>query len=144
MSLNGPIILIDDDHDDLFLVQSILTELQITNPLHFCQNGQQALDYLWNTKEKPLIILCDMNMPIMNGLELRHHINVSPYLSNKSIPFIFLSTACDIRLINEAYQLNIQGFYKKEHSYEDLKRSLEIIIQYWKSCLHPNNILEKL
>ena len=141
MSLNGPIILIDDDHDDLFLVQSILTELQITNPLHFCQNGQQALDYLWNTKEKPLIILCDMNMPIMNGLELRHHINASPYLSNKSIPFIFLSTACDIRLINEAYQLNIQGFYKKEKIFEELKDQLKAILEYWYKAIHPTTQL---
>jgi CheY-like chemotaxis protein len=139
MSLTGPIILIDDDHDDLFLIQNILTELHVPNYLHFFQNGQIALDYLWSTKEKPLLILCDMNMPIMNGLELRRNINASPYLSNKSIPFIFFSTACDIKLIDEAYQSNIQGFYKKEHSYEELKQSVETIIRYWKSCLHPNN-----
>jgi CheY-like chemotaxis protein len=133
MSLNGPIVLIDDDHDDLYLIKNILVDLHIPNELIFFQNGKQALDYLWVTQDKPLLILCDMNMPIMTGLELRDQIDVTPYLRNKSIPFIFLSTAHDLHLIEE-------GFYKKEHHYEALKQNIDIIVRYWKACLHPNNI----
>jgi len=138
MSLKGPIILIEDDEDDQYLINKILEELQIPNGLHIYSNGLEALQYLKITAEKPLLILCDVNMPVMNGLELRSEIEENPYLKQKSIPFIFLSTSGDMSVVKEAYKGTIQGFYKKESSYDIFKSNIEVIVRYWQSCLHPN------
>lgn len=139
MSVKGPIISIEDDFDDQFLIQSILDELGISNQLIFFTNGLDALLYLETTQEQPFIILCDINMPIMNGLELRQRIEQNEYLRKKSIPFIFLSTADNPYIINTAYELTIQGFFKKENSFADLRNRIKICFEYWQSCLHPNN-----
>ena len=139
MSVNGPIILIDDDEDDQYLIRTALADLKVNNELRLFENGQQALDYLLVTAEKPLIILCDVNMPIMNGIELRDTIDDNPYLKKKSIPFIFLSTSSNRSLIDKAYASTIQGFYKKEHDYELFRNYIDLIIKYWKESLHPNN-----
>lgn len=138
MSLKGPIILVEDDEDDQYLVNKILEELQVPNVLHTYQNGLEALQYLNATSEKPFLILCDVNMPVMNGLELRIEIEENPFLKQKSIPFIFLSTSGDMAIVKEAYKGTIQGFYKKESNYETFKSNIEVIVRYWKSCLHPN------
>jgi len=139
MSVKGPIISIEDDFDDQFLIRSVVEELQIPNPLIFFSNGLEALLYLETTKEQPFVILCDINMPVMNGMELRDRIEENEFLRKKSIPFIFLSTADNPHIIAKAYDSTIQGFFKKENSFEDLKGRIKIIFDYWQSCLHPNN-----
>lgn len=139
MSVKGPIISIEDDSDDQFLIKSVVEELQIANPLIFFSNGLEALLFLETTTEQPFIILCDINMPVMNGLELRLRIEQNEYLKKKSIPFVFLSTADNPHVISAAYEATIQGFFKKENSFEDLKKRIKILFDYWQSCLHPNN-----
>ncbi|GGC14645.1 response regulator [Dyadobacter sediminis] len=140
MSKVSPIIVIEDDEDDQFLIQQVLSELRIDNPVNLFDNGLQAYEYLLTTKDHPLVILCDVNMPVMNGLELRDQIEDNPYLKQKSIPFVFLSTSNDPFLIEKAYSGTIQGFYKKSVSFQQIKANLEVIIRYWKICLHPNNV----
>ena len=138
MSLKGPIIAIEDDVDDQFLLKTAITELQIVNNIVFFENGLEALVYLESTQEQPFLILCDINMPIMNGLELREHIDKNEYLRKKSIPFVFLSTADNPHIVEAAYNSKIQGFYKKLSNFVDYKKQIRIIVDYWENCLHPN------
>ena len=138
MSIKGPIISIEDDVDDQFLIQSVVEELGLPNKILFFGNGLEALLFLETTQEQPFLIICDINMPVMNGLELRERIDKNDYLRKKSIPFIFLSTADNPLVIETAYQSTIQGFFKKENSFNDLKNRIKIIFDYWQCCLHPN------
>lgn len=138
MSLKGPIVSIDDDEDDQYLIGQTLKELNIPNKILFFGNGQEALHYLETTTEQPFLILCDVNMPIMNGLELRFRINASEYLRQKSIPFIYLTTAANTQLIRTAYDSAVQGFYKKASDYIGMRYQIRLIVEYWQSCLHPN------
>ncbi|MCF0075277.1 response regulator [Dyadobacter sp. CY261] len=140
MSLKGPIIVIDDDPDDREMIEAMLQELALVNQVRFFGNGQRALDYLLTTLESPLLILCDINVPIMNGLELRDQIDADPYLKNKSIPFIFLTTSDSPTLVRQAYNGTIQGYFQKCNSFQEGKDHLQLIIGYWKLCLHPNNL----
>ena len=133
-----PIIQIEDDADDQLLVLKALQASSITNPVRFFNNGQQVLDYLSSTLEQPLIILCDVRMPVMDGFELRDRIDADEYLRNKSIPFIFFSTWANKELVDRAYEGTIQGYHQKQASFEELKEELALIIAYWKRCLHPN------
>ena len=80
MSKKGPILLIEDDEDDQLLISQAIHRLALANPVHIFHNGQEALAYLEATKEQPFLILCDINMPLLNGLELRAEINQNEYL----------------------------------------------------------------
>lgn len=139
MSLKGPIISIEDDEDDQYLIERILTDLAIPNEIRFFQNGQAALQYLEATPEQPFLILCDINMPVMNGIELRRRITGSEYLKKKAIPFIFLTTASNQELVQIAYDETVQGFYKKSTDFVDFREQIRLIVKYWQSCLHPNS-----
>ena len=138
MAINGPIISIEDDEDDQLLIEIAVKTLKISNELHFFPNGQEALDYLETTAEKPLLILCDVNMPLMNGLELRKRINENEYLRRKSIPFIFLTTRPSQEDVQIAYDQTVQGFYEKPVQYKELQKQISLIVEYWQNCLHPN------
>lgn len=76
----------------------------------------------------------------MNGIQLSRVINADDYLRKKSIPFIFLSTSDSPIQVNEAYELTVQGFFKKPHSVEELTTIIKGIYIYWANCLHPNNV----
>lgn len=139
MHCDGPIIVIDDDTDDHFIIEEIVKKLELKNLLRFYRSGKEALAYLRSTPEKPFIILCDINMPQINGLELRRTINEDEILRKKSIPFIFFSTAASSAQITEAYDLTVQGFFVKASGFDQSADDLKCILTYWKKCLHPNN-----
>ena len=139
MSLTGPIICIDDDDDDQHLLAVAIKELQVSNELHFFSDGETALEFLKITPLKPFLILCDINLPRMNGIELQKRLNENEYLRKKSIPFLFVTTAASSALVKTAYDVTVQGYLKKLHTFNELKEQLKLIIAYWSACLHPNN-----
>ncbi len=79
-------------------------------------------------------------MPIMNGIEFRRQISADEYLREKSIPFVFLTTAANEQLVKEAYDNTAQGFFKKAPDYAGLEKQIKSIVDYWQTCLHPNNL----
>lgn len=139
MSLKGPIICVEDDIDDQFLIKQIIQGLDVPNKLVFFNNGVEALYYLETTHEQPFLILCDINMPRMNGFELRNEIFKSKTLRRKTIPFVFLTTAVNPEYLQMAYDTMVQGFYKKGSTYQALELQIKCIIDYWKHSLHPNS-----
>lgn len=137
MPKSGPIIIIEDDVDDQELLHDILRELKVPNLVKFFNSCVNALDYLVTTIEKPFLIISDINLPAMTGLELCQKITDNKSLKVKSIPFIFLTTASDQRLIEEAYRMYVQGFFVKPTSIQELKEMVKMIIDYWKVSQHP-------
>jgi len=136
---SGPIIVIDDDADDKDLFESVLKELAVRNKRLWFTNCKDALDYLRKTEEQPFIIFCDVNMPGLAGIEFKRQIDEHPALRKKSIPFIFYSTSIDQATVNEAYtQMTVQGFFQKKHRYEEVKRDIKLMLDYWHECRHPN------
>lgn len=139
MAKTGPIIIVDDDPDDCELVEQSLMQLNIGNRLICFSNAPDAFDYLKTTADQPFIIFSDVNMPGMNGLELRRNIEADEELRKKSIPFIFLSTTAAPRAIAEAYELSVQGFFEKGSSLKETRSLLQEVYSYWQRCRHPNN-----
>ncbi|MBC8152421.1 MAG: response regulator [Bacteroidetes bacterium] len=139
MSLTGPIICIEDDDDDQHLLSAAIQDLQVPNELLFFRDGQTALDYLKSTARKPFLILCNTNLPRMNGIELRQHLNQNEYLRKKSIPFLFVTTAASPALVQTAYDATVQGYFKKPPTFEEIKEQLLLILTYWRECIHPNS-----
>jgi len=139
MARNGNIVIIEDDADDKEILEDVIVSLGNTNKIIWKINGAEAFSYLSTCEEKMLIIFCDMNMPIMNGLELKRLIDADPVLRKKSIPFVFYSTAATENAIEEAYTtLSIQGFFKKENDFDKTKSMVNTVLEYWKCCVHPN------
>ena len=137
MPKSGPIILVEDDPDDQELIAEIIQESRFENPLKIFHNGKQAFDYLRTSSEYPFLILCDVNMPVMNGLELRQLMFDDESLRNRSAPFIFLSTTEDREVVRRAYRLSVQGFFKKPSEFGELRKLLELALDYWKHCEYP-------
>lgn len=137
MPTSGPVIIVEDDVEDYELILLAFKSIGVTNEIVFFPDGEKALDYLLAVRRNPFIILSDINMPGMDGFELREAINESEYLRNKTIPFIFLSTSNRLSDINRAYKMTVQGFFTKPDNLPELTNSLKSIVEYWRRCKHP-------
>lgn len=140
MAKQGPIILAEDDLDDQEILREAFDDLGIKNELKFFDDGQSVLDYLTTTKDQPFLIISDVNLPQMSGPELFRHIHENEFLQKKSIPFIFLTTSANPVAVKEAYDMMVQGYFQKENSFEEVKRVIKMIVDYWLFCKHPNNM----
>jgi CheY-like chemotaxis protein len=140
MNKSGPIIIIEDDIDDQDILGEIFKELNYKNELIFFADSIKALAYLTETDIEPFLVLSDINMPKLNGLELREKIHNNEDLRLKSIPYLFFSTSAEQRHVIDAYSRSIQGFFVKPNSYEKLKTIIVKIVEYWQECESPNYI----
>ncbi len=61
------------------------------------------------------------------------------YLKSKGIPYIFFTVKDDLKIIREAYDLTVQGYFLKGSSMQEIENELKLIIVYWEKCKHPNN-----
>jgi CheY-like chemotaxis protein len=140
MSKNGPIILIEDDLEDQEMTKEVIVEIGITNTIVCFTSCTDAYKYLsTNLHIQPFIILSDINLPKMNGIDLKHMINANESLRSKSIPFIFYSTSGDKQTVSKAFEEQVQGYFIKDFSVNDIKENLKLILTYWQKCRHPNN-----
>jgi CheY-like chemotaxis protein len=142
MHSKGPIVIVEDDEDEVFLYKTAFEKLGVEH-LRFFKNGQEAYDYLVSSPENPFLIISDMKMPVMTGLELREKIARSKTLMQKTIPFIFRTGSANTKEVIRAYQLNVQGFFPKRDAFEDMHEQLKKIISYWQECLEPNTTEKK-
>ncbi|MEI6950680.1 response regulator [Paraflavisolibacter sp. H34] len=137
--IKGPIIIIDDDHDDQEIYGEAIKEIGLANEIHFFDRAPKFLEYIQTTEEQPFIILSDINMPEMTGLELKKKIDEDPYLKTKGIPFVFISTNASSTSVRHAHALSVQGYFEKPHDMEGIKVMLRTLFAYWGLCKHINN-----
>ncbi|RYY65183.1 MAG: response regulator [Chitinophagaceae bacterium] len=140
MNKNGPIIIIEDDLDDQEILTDVFAELNYRNELIFFGDSYEALNFLTETAIEPFLVLSDINMPKLNGIELREKVHNNEDLRLKSIPYLFFSTSAEQKHVIDAYSRSIQGFFVKPSNYQDLKRVIEKIVEYWQECVSPNYI----
>jgi CheY-like chemotaxis protein len=137
MPKTGPIIIVEDDHDDQQVLKEVFEELKLPNILRFFNSCVEALNYLLTTIERPFLIISDINVPAMNGFELKEKINQNEQLRRKNIPFIFLSTTSEILTIAKAYDLYAQGYFIKPVKLLEIKEMMLKIVDYWKISSRP-------
>ena len=140
MNKTGPIVIIEDDIDDQDILSEIFNELNYKNELVFFADSELALAYLTDTDIEPFLVLSNINMPKLNGMELREKIQNNEDLRLKSIPYLFFSTSAEQKNVIEAYSRSIQGFFVKPGSYAKLKSTITKIVEYWQECESPNYI----
>jgi len=137
-----PILLVEDNKHDVRFVQRAWEENRILNLLDVVPNGQVCMQYLrqeghYANKHRPGIILMDIRMPVMSGIETLEHIRADPEL--KKIPVIMLTTSREDSDLTESYKLGCNSFIQKPSDYEHLIDVIQIIHRYWTlSTLPPD------
>jgi CheY-like chemotaxis protein len=132
------ILLVEDDMVDVMNVERAFRKNNIHNPLAHAKNGLEALgmlrgeDGFEKITPKPQIILLDLNMPKMNGMEFLKELRNDPEL--KAISVFVMTTSNDERDKFEAYNLNVAGYIIKPVSFEKFVNAVSILNSYWKLC----------
>ena len=139
MNKDGPIIVIEDDLDDQEILQEIFANLGYENKISYFIDGNEALEYLNKSDVQPFLILSDINMPKVNGFELRNKVFTNIKLQEKCIPYLFFTTGANKKAVSEAYALSVQGFFLKPSTIPKLQETVRKIIEYWKECIAPSS-----
>lgn len=125
-----PVLLVEDDAIDAMTVRRAFRDLKLANPLAHATNGEEALAYLANDDDpKPCVILLDLNMPRMNGVEFMRVAKADPVL--RKIPVIVFTTSRDDRDIVESYRLSVAGYIVKPVDYRKFVEAIRMIDLYW-------------
>lgn len=139
MNKNGPVIIIEDDADDQEILMEVFQKLSYSNKVMFFFDGQEALNYINRTDVLPFLIISDINMPKLDGFELRQKLKTDAALQVKCIPYLFFSTALNQKSVIDAYSLSVQGFFVKKNSMPEIEKTVRVIMEYWKRCAAPND-----
>lgn len=133
------VLLVEDDEVDVMNVRRAFRKMNITNPLYTASNGLEALELLrGKVGEKPeipasrRIILLDINMPKMNGIEFLEELRSDPDL--QTIPVVVLTTSDEIQDRMDAYRLHVAGYILKPVTFANFAEMMATLSQYWSLC----------
>ncbi|MEO6431357.1 MAG: response regulator [Nitrosospira sp.] len=133
---NKPILLVEDDQVDTMTVIRALKEIHVTNRLVHVENGEEAVSYLRDPEsEKPCIILLDLNMPIMNGIEFLHVVKSDDQL--RRIPVVVLTTSEEQQDKVNSFNMGVAGYMTKPVDYRQFVEVMRSIDAYWTICEMP-------
>lgn len=139
MDKNGTIIVIEDDPDDQFVLELVFAELNCPNKREYFSDGLAALEYLYTTADRLFIIISDINLPQLNGMEFRKIVQSDAETSLRCIPYVFLTTPINQKAVIDAYSDSVQGIFSKPSTFEEIKDTVKLIMEYWKKCSAPND-----
>jgi CheY-like chemotaxis protein len=127
------ILLVEDDEVDVMNIKRAFSKNDINNDLHVAGNGVEALEMLRNVLVPlPRIIILDINMPKMNGLEFLKQLRADEKLKNITVFVMTTSNQDDDKI--DAYNLNIAGYILKPLSFEKFVASVGTLKDFWALC----------
>lgn len=125
-----PILIVEDDEIDAQTVARAFKEIGVSNPLEIAANGEEALLYLKERNHDACsLILLDLNMPRMNGIEFLKIVKAEPRW--KQIPVVVLTTSQAKRDIAEAFGLHVAGYMVKPINFTEFLEMIRSIDAYW-------------
>ncbi len=132
-----PILLTEDDKIDAMTVQRALKDLNVTNRLIHAINGEEALEYLRSeSNKKPCVILLDLKMPKMDGIEFLKIAKADDEL--KQIPVVVLTTSKEEQDKIGSFKLSVAGYIVKPADYKKFVEAIRTINLYWTLSELPN------
>jgi len=138
-----PILLVEDDEVDAMTVRRALRDLKVINPLVHVSNGEEALDYLRDpSNPRPCLVLLDINMPRMNGIELLRLMKADQEL--RLLPVVMLTTSTNDRDIIEAFHLSVAGYMIKPVDYRQFVATIRAVDTYWRLSRRPTSITQQV
>jgi CheY-like chemotaxis protein len=125
-----PVMLLEDDNIDAMSVARAMKDLKVANSLVHVVNGEEALAYLRDSKNsKPCVILLDLNMPRMNGIEFLKIVKADS--ESQCIPVVALTTSRADQDRLECFDNGIAGYIVKPNNYEGFVDAMRILDLYW-------------
>ena len=138
MRNSKPILLVEDDEVDTMTVQRAFKDLKVTNELAHRINGEEALKYLRaEDSQMPCVVLLDLNMPKMNGIEFLKISKEDEKL--KKLPVVVLTTSKEEHDIVESFELSVAGYIVKPVDYKRFVEAIRAIDLYWTLSELPAN-----
>jgi CheY-like chemotaxis protein len=145
---HSPILLVDDDPNDVRLFQEALKVLEAPNPVWAVENGEAAVDYLSGHGifadrkyyRLPELIVSDLKMPLMDGLELLQWVRNEPRWA--TLPFLVLSASDQEADVAAAYRCGASSYIRKPGSFAELQSIVRVMLGYWNMCAKPDAALE--
>ncbi len=134
-------LLIEDDQIDVENIKRAFKKNNLSNPLFIAENGEEGLKMLRGSKNgepeipSPHIILLDLNMPRMNGIEFLQELRKDPKL--KPISVYILSTSEEGKDILKAHSLNVAGYILKSRDFTEFIKTISTLDSFWKLCQFP-------
>lgn len=126
-SLN--ILLIEDDAIEVMKFNRVLSSLNFKHKIIEANNGEEAIKILKEKETVPDVIILDLNMPKINGIEFLGILKGDDYL--KYIPAIILTTSNNRKDVLECYKIGIAGYLLKPLKYDDYVDRIKRLIEYW-------------
>jgi two-component system response regulator len=134
---NGPILLVEDNRDDVELTITALAEAKITNPVVVARDGVEALDYLFGTgshagrdaKDQPVVVLLDIKLPLLNGLDVLKRIRADE--RTRRTPVVMLTSSPEPVDIANTYDLGANGYVRKPVEFENFVTAARQLGLYW-------------
>jgi CheY-like chemotaxis protein len=135
MSSSMPILLVEDNDADAELALRAFRRRKISNPVHVVRDGEEALDYVERrgafaeNAPVPSVILLDLRIPKVDGLEVLRHLKQHPIYRN--IPVVVLTTSAEDRDVRRSYELGAASYIVKPVEFEKFQEVVERIDLYW-------------
>jgi len=125
------ILLVEDDEVDIMTVKRAFAKNNITNPLFVAHNGLEALELLRkdDIPARRRLILLDVNMPKMNGIEFLRELRADPQLQQASV--VMMTTSNEERDRIEAFKFNVAGYLLKPVTFQQFAEVMSTINKYW-------------
>ena len=131
------ILLVDDNPDDVDLTLFALREHNLAGRTKLVRDGAEALDFVFctgayqhrNVEDRPRLILLDLKLPKIDGLEVLRHLKSDP--RTRSIPVVVLTTSRQARDIHASYQAGVNSYIVKSVDFDQFSETTRQLGQYW-------------
>ena len=123
------VLLVEDNLIEIMKMKRTISFLNLKHTIYEANNGEEALSFLEDRTNMPDIILLDLNMPKINGIEFLKIIKKEEDL--KHIPTIILTTSSNQKDLLECYRTGMSGYILKPLKYEDYVKKIEVVLSYW-------------
>ncbi|MFY9243054.1 MAG: response regulator [Polaribacter sp.] len=123
------VLLIEDNLIEIMKMKRTISLLELKHSIVEAKNGEEALHFLEDKSQLPDLILLDLNMPKINGIEFLSILKNSDDL--KHIPTVILTTSDNQKDLQECYKIGVSGYVLKPLKYEDYVKKIEKVLAYW-------------
>lgn len=132
-----PLLIIEDSDEDFAALTRMISKAQITNAVYRCEDGEDALDFLYRQGEyqdrslspRPALIVLDLNLPGTDGREVLSQLKQDPDL--KAIPVVIFSTSSNPKDVDACYHQGISGYLVKPMDTNRLNKLVKTFLAYW-------------
>jgi CheY-like chemotaxis protein len=134
---SNSLLIAEDSDEDFEVLQLLIRQMEVQNPIYRCTNGDRVLDFLYQEGDfddpqeapRPSIILLDLNLPGVDGREVLEQLKQDQNL--KTIPIVVFTTSSNPKDIKFCYQNGANGYLIKPVDSEELEKTVQTFVEYW-------------